>query len=62
MILVTVWCQLSRKQTKINMSDVKLITGKSAVPGECKREDVEYPSQENSRNENSRLITPDIIA
>lgn len=42
-ILVTVWCQLSCKQANVNMNDIKPITGKSAVSGECKREEVEYP-------------------
>lgn len=42
MILITVWCQLSCKQAKINTNDVKLITGKSTVSGECKRGEVEY--------------------
>lgn len=42
-ILVTVWCQLSCKQAKINMNDIKLIPGKSAVSGEWKRKEVEYP-------------------
>lgn len=42
MILITVWCQLSCKQAKINMNDIKLVTGISTESGECKRGEVEY--------------------
>lgn len=62
MILVTVWCQLSCKQAKINMNDVKLIAGKWAGSGEYKEKKLSIHSQENLRNENSRLITPDTVA
>lgn len=60
-ILVAGRCQLSGKPSKINTSEAELITGTWAVSGECE-EKLSVHSQENSRNENSRLITPDVVA
>ena len=63
MILITVWCQLSHKQAKINMNEVRLTTGKNQqYLGNVKEEELGIQSQENSRTENPRLITPDIFA
>ena len=51
MILITVWCQLSHKQAKINMNEVRLTTGKNQqYLGNVKEEELGIQSQENSRN------------
>ena len=45
------------------MNEVRLTTGKNQqYLGNVKEEELGIQSQENSRNENPRLITPDIFA